>query len=58
VRDPVRIPRGCEEVAPWRDDRGTAGGLNEKLIYIKGRDGDDDESESSSDEIEIEAIEG
>lgn len=51
VRDRVRIPRGCEEVAPWRDDRGTAGGLNEKP---KGRNGDDDESESSSDEIEIE----
>jgi pimeloyl-ACP methyl ester carboxylesterase len=53
VRDRVRIPSGCGEIAPWIDDRSSAGGLNEKVEGVL-----EEESESSSDEIEIEEIEG
>jgi hypothetical protein len=44
VRDRVRVPRGCEDVPPWCDDRGTA---DQKL------EGQEEESESSSDEIDL-----
>ena len=53
VRDRVLTPSGCEEVAPWCDDRSPAGDLNEK---VEGQL--EEESGSSSDEIEIEEIEG
>jgi pimeloyl-ACP methyl ester carboxylesterase len=48
VRDRVRVPRGCEEVAPWCDDRGKWDGANGK------QEGEsvDEESSSSADEIE------
>lgn len=44
VRDRVRVPQGCEDVAPWCDDRGTP---DQKL------EGQEEESESSSDEIDL-----